>query len=91
MYLNGEGIKAVDEQGVKIHDDHVYLIFNAHHEKIEYKLPGAEYGPEWCPIINTSDDYQQGETTFPPATSIQVDGRSVLMLTAKTANQEYEN
>ena len=33
-----------------------YIIFNAHHEKLDYKLPAKEYGCCWTRIIDTSSE-----------------------------------
>ena len=39
MFLNGEEIAAPDARGERIVDDSFLLLFNAHHEDVEFTLP----------------------------------------------------
>jgi glycogen operon protein len=52
MYLNGRGIEGVDERGERIVDDHFLLFFNVG-ERIEVRLPPAEYCGAWNVIVDT--------------------------------------
>ena len=44
MFLNGEEIAAPDEHGERIVDDSFLLLFNGHHEDVEFKLPPTASG-----------------------------------------------
>ena len=34
-----------------------FVVFNAHHETLEYRLPVDKYGRNWHLVIDTSRDY----------------------------------
>lgn len=81
IYLNGNGINSVNEKGVKVMDDHFYMIFNAHTEAIDYKLPGHEHGEEWQLLIDTNTVTESNPLLkFSPEDMISVSGRSVVLL-----------
>jgi glycogen operon protein len=82
VYLNGLGIHSLDVNGQKIVDDSFYIIFNAHYESIEYKLPAKRYGTQWNKVLDTSISFidEQGGETFEPEGNITVKSRSVVVL-----------
>jgi isoamylase len=84
VFLNGRGIKSRDNHGRKIFDDNFYVIFNAHHEALNYKLPPAEYGIEWHELINTDDSRHEEIKRFFPLENLNVAGRSIVVLTASS-------
>lgn len=82
VYLDGRGIRSVDPKGNKIYDDHFYVIFNAHHEPIDYKLPNEKYGSKWTKVLNTDDAQVEDENGYQPGDVIKVAGRSVVLFHA---------
>jgi glycogen operon protein len=54
VYLSGDGIQDRTLDGKEIKDDNFYLIFNGHHEEIEFSLPGKEWGTPWKLIMDTN-------------------------------------
>ena len=44
VFLNGEASPSPTPRGERVIDDSFLLLLNAHHEDIEFTLPGAEYG-----------------------------------------------
>ncbi|MEJ7556707.1 MAG: glycogen debranching protein GlgX [Pedobacter sp.] len=88
VFLNGQGIKSRDKNGKKIFDDNFYVIFNAHHEGLDYKLPSAQYGGEWHEIINTAGSDSEETKQYFPSENIYVAGRSVVVLSALSAIKE---
>lgn len=82
VYLDGRGIRSVDQEGNKIYDDHFYVIFNAHYEDIDYKLPEKKYGKEWTKILDTSNAQLKDEGQYKPGDIIKVEGRSTVLLHA---------
>ncbi|MGI8759838.1 MAG: glycogen debranching protein GlgX [Jatrophihabitantaceae bacterium] len=52
-YLNGQGIPTTDVRGQRIVDDSFLMYFSAHHEPIEFRLPGTDYAPAWQVVIDT--------------------------------------
>jgi glycogen operon protein len=55
MYLNGHGIREMDERGENVTDDCFYLAFNASHEPIEFTLPSADYAEGWTVVVDTAE------------------------------------
>lgn len=81
VFLNGQGIDSVNSEGKKVVDDNFYLIFNAHHEPVSYKLPPSEYGKDWKLILDTckpaTAEYNE---TYKPEQTIEINGRSLVLL-----------
>jgi isoamylase len=81
VYFDGLGIHWVDPQGQRITDDSFYIIFNAHHEAMEYTLPGVNYGKHWWKVLDTNDGtYTIDDHTFNAGSKIKVEARSVVLL-----------
>ncbi len=53
VYLSGEALGEVDARGRAIHDDDFILLFNAHHERIEFKLPALCANCIWQVELDT--------------------------------------
>ena len=53
VFLNGRGLTDVDVTGEPLKDDSFYIVFNAHHEPIEFTLP-QEVVSNWIPVLNTT-------------------------------------
>jgi len=89
VYLNGLGIHSVGWKGEKIFDDSFFVIFNAHYEELEFKLPAAKYGKQWMKVIDTAKNIVAQETeTYKPLDTIVVDGRSIVVLQYHISEQE---
>lgn len=80
IYLNGKGIHTLSTKGEPIIDDSFYVIFNAHHEALEYILPEKKYGREWRKILDTFDGVIGEGKIFQPGEKITVEGRSIILL-----------
>ncbi|MBT1688432.1 glycogen debranching protein GlgX [Dawidia soli] len=88
VFLNGRGIHTPGPKGEQIVDDSFYVIFNAHHEPVEYKLPSAKYGKEWIQVLNTADGKIGRDSKHAPEETIKVESRSIMLLQHKIA---YDN
>jgi len=82
VYLNGHGIHSLDYDGKPIVDDSFYLIFNAHNEPVEYKLPSRRFATNWLKVLDTNENYvaEEGGIKFKPNAKIKVEGFSVVLL-----------
>ena len=54
MFLNGNGIRGMDERGVRVVDDSFLLLFNAHDEALDWVLPPEEFARGWRIVIDTA-------------------------------------
>jgi len=81
VYLNGHGLRSVDEKGEKIIDNDFYIIFNAYEDTLNYTLPSEKYGDKWVKVLDTHENYikEDGEV-FHAREVVKVEGRSVVLL-----------
>ncbi|MCC8407551.1 glycogen debranching protein GlgX [Mucilaginibacter sp. UR6-1] len=79
VFLNGKGIHSLGPKGERIVDDSYYLIFNAFHDSIDYKLPSEKFGHTWKVIMDTSA-YEADGNTHHAGDTITVQGRTVVLL-----------
>jgi glycogen operon protein len=82
VFLNGDGIREPDVRGERVVDDSFFLLFNGHHEPIEFTLPDLGVGERWQVAIDTAAP-MLGDVEPQTAKSgepVQVDARSVQVL-----------
>ena len=80
VYLNGHGIHMVGSQGEVIIDDSFYVIFNAHHEPLDYTVPEKKYGAQWKKQIDTFEGTIGEGKTYKPGDKLKVEARSIILL-----------
>lgn len=81
VFLNGNGIRSLGPKGEHILDDSFYVIFNAYHDQLTYKLPPRKYGKKWTKVLDTSENVTaENDKIFRAKQEITVQGRSVVML-----------
>src|SRR5690606_7671606 len=54
VFLNGEGIATPGPRGERVVGSSLYLIFNAHHEALSFRLPPESYAPAWQVEVDTA-------------------------------------
>jgi isoamylase len=54
VFLNGKAISFRDRRGEPIVDDSFLLLFNAHHEDVQFTLPDARWGEQWTVEVDTA-------------------------------------
>jgi glycogen operon protein len=54
MFLAGQGIDDVDDDGYPLHDDNLLLVLNASPQGIDFTLPTC--GRDWELLVDTADD-----------------------------------
>ena len=55
VFLNGQAIPDPDPRGERVVNDSFLLLFNAHHEPLEFTLPAKEWGEHWVVMLDTDD------------------------------------
>ena len=53
VFLNGSAISEPGVRGERIHDDSFLLMFNAHHEPLDFVVP-VHHGRQWQVVVDTS-------------------------------------
>lgn len=80
VYLNGRGLRSTSPKGEPIFDDSFYIVFNAAHHGMDFKLPAEKFGATWIKIIDTSTNQMDEETDILRAGEVvHVPDRSVLV------------
>jgi isoamylase len=81
VFLNGEGLRESDPEGEPIVDDSWLLLFNAHHEDVDFVLPQERFGTVWCSELSTADPGEEpGQRHFEARETVTVPSRSMLVL-----------
>ncbi|HEV7922066.1 MAG TPA: glycogen debranching protein GlgX [Thermoanaerobaculia bacterium] len=55
VFLNGEAIPSPDQRGERIVDDSFYILFNAHFERMPFRLPQCPWGERWQKVLDTNE------------------------------------
>jgi glycogen operon protein len=81
MWLNGEHLPETDERGRALHDASFLVLFNAHHDVIEFHLPDPGDGGSWVGEVDTSTETGDvpPERSRPSGT-YRLQGRSLVVL-----------
>src|SRR3569833_3220158 len=94
VFLNGQGLHAVNSEGEKVDDDNFYILFNASEHAVEYKLPDEHYAKDWRIIFDTARYTQEeGKNLYKAKVKIKIDGRSVILLQhqlIKNGNKKHD-
>jgi isoamylase len=85
VFLNGDAIATTDMFGERVTDDSYYLIFNAHHEPLQFTLPDSGFAQSWLKVLDTNEpprkrDRRRGEEELAAGAKIQVGARSIIVL-----------
>jgi isoamylase len=82
VFLNGQALEGLDERGERRTDDSFLLLFNAHHEPLDWTLPSADWGREWREILDTTRSAVdlEGGPVRKAGEVVRVEGRSVRVL-----------
>ncbi len=81
VFLNGEEIPARGKEGERVMDDSFLLLFNAHHEPVEFMLPVGLRNRPWTVVIDTTKPhFVENGPTIQGHTSIVVVERSLIAL-----------
>jgi len=80
VFLNGATIPNPNPRGEPVIDDNFYLIFNAHHDALQFILPGPDYGNLWIKEIDTETGWLQEPPSLKAGEAIMVAARSLVVL-----------
>ncbi len=87
VYLAGEALTEVDARGRPVKDQNLLVLFNAHHETVEFKLPEHAGPGRWFALLDTAHEHGLASSgTFDAGASYPLQGRSLaLMLHSRSA------
>ncbi len=55
VFLNGETIPNPNPRGEPVTDESFYLMFNGHHEPVDFTVVGDRWEARWCIVIDTAE------------------------------------
>ena len=59
VFLNGDAIPTPNERGERVVDDSFYIMFNAHHAALEFRLPPKAWGERWTQVLDTFENVDE--------------------------------
>jgi isoamylase len=80
VFLNGETIPNPNPRGEPVTDDNFYMIFNAHHEPLDFTLPRSDWGELWLKELDTEIGWIKNEESFKAGDRITAEARSLVVL-----------
>jgi glycogen operon protein len=80
VFLNGAAIPNPNPRGEAVTDDDFYLIFNAHHEPLEFTLPGAGWGERWLKELDTATGWLEADEALGAGERLEIEARSLVVL-----------
>jgi glycogen operon protein len=81
VYLAGEGLLETDERGKPIVDNDFLVLFNAHHERIDFTLPLLAPDSRWLVVLDTTiDEGLSRDGAYEPQSIYPLQGRSLALL-----------
>jgi glycogen operon protein len=85
VFLNGDAIATTDMLGERVTDDSYYIIFNAHHEPLQFTLPDSGFAQSWLKVLDSNEpprkrDRRRGQEELAAGAKIQVAPRSIMLL-----------
>ena len=81
VFLNGEGIQSPDSRGERVVDESFYVLFNAHHEPLQFTLPKRDWGEEWVVALDTArPTLEEEEGRHKAGDEVSVESRSLKVL-----------
>jgi len=81
VFLNGDEITETTRDGKPIVDDSFLLLFNAHFDDVDMRLPNQSFGREWALELSTLDpELEPGAERFAAHSAVTVTARSLLLL-----------
>lgn len=77
--LAGDAITELDNRGERLVGDSLALLFNAHHELVQFRLPAQPNTDQWEVVVDTANQMAPG-TQFPSGAQLVVQPRSLVIL-----------
>jgi isoamylase len=87
LRLAGDAIEEVDESGRPIRDDTFLLLFNAHHEPVDFVLPAHRPRVRWDLVLDTRD-WATASRAFRVGDAYPLEARSLALLRQRAAQRQ---
>ncbi len=85
VLLSGRTLPERDERGLPVEDDDLLVLLNAHHDALEFRLPGGGDG-RWDALVDTAfADGMPEVRAYAPGAAYPLQGRSLALLSKPSA------
>ncbi|WP_409483094.1 glycogen debranching protein GlgX [Arsenicicoccus dermatophilus] len=88
VFLNGHAIASPDQRGRMVVDDDFLLLFNAHHDAIDFTMPPEDYAAEWEVVLDTSRPIPTEQRAWAATSVNPIPGRTVVVLRSSATAEE---
>ena len=79
MYLSGRDVRERDPRGQRVVDDSFLLVTHAEPDRMEFRLPDPEWGPEYEVVLDTGRE-SGPRTRYLAGSTIPLEPRSLVLL-----------
>ena len=80
VFLNGDALHELDDDGKRVRDASFLLLFNAHDEALDFTLPPSSFGEKWTVVVDTATEVGERDAHIASGSTLRVEGRSVIVL-----------
>jgi glycogen operon protein len=80
VFLNGDALRELDEDGNPVRDDSFLLLFNAHHEPLPFRMPAAAFGERWRVVVDSSTELGERDAEVAAGETIDTEARAMIVL-----------
>ncbi|MGH8814256.1 MAG: glycogen debranching protein GlgX, partial [Advenella sp.] len=80
IFINGETFPNPNARGEPVTDDSFYLIFNAHHEALDFILPEERWGRRWLTVLDTVRGWVGDAQPLKAGATLRVMARSIVLM-----------
>ncbi len=80
VFINGETIPNPNTRGDPVTDSSFFLIFNAHHDALDFILPSKVWGRRWLTVLDTARGWVDDAHPLSAGAKLQAAGRSLILL-----------
>ena len=80
VFINGDALREIDDDGRPVRDESFLLLFNAHHEPLAFTLPGVSFGRRWDVVIDTAAGLELKAKSIQAGKSVEVPDRTIVVL-----------
>ncbi len=79
VFLNGKAIPNPNPRGEPVEDNDFFIIYNSHHEIVEFRIPDSKWGRYWIKVLDTDTGWIQTQDILKPGSSIKIQSRSLVV------------
>jgi len=82
VFLNGDEVATTTPRGEDVQDESFLLLFNAHHDRLTFRMPTRRFGLRWQLELSTAEPDLHGDDapSWAARDELEVESRSIVLL-----------